>query len=904
VAEPERLPFAQQLRELRRGALLSQPELYRASGVPIRTINDLERDLHSPRGATVRKLADALGLAGAARARFEEAARDRHEMRVRAAAYDGTSGAAVQRHQPYREPATRTLPRSIASFIGRTAELRYLVDAANDAGGQVGVYTIEGMAGVGKTTLAVRAAHQLASRFPDGQLFLDLHGYTPGVKSLTPDTALRSLLRSLGIPHQAIPRALQDAAALYRSRLADKKMLLVLDNVASTTQVEPLLPGTAGCLAIVTSRTELRGLDGVHVVHLDVPSAQEAIELFRTVAGPERFRADDPQVAEIVALCECLPLAVQIVAARVRRRQAVLLSEILNELRGERDRLSYLEDEDRNVTAVFQVSFRHLHGKELQQIFERLGLIPGPDFDVGAAASLISADARTTRRYLESLLRHNLLIQHAAGRYRFHDLVRVYARTRNYPTRRDGGQMPDEANSYTHIREESVNALGKLLDFYVYAAQAADQCLERRVPKPDQPAAVAAPRTVPLLDTADRGKAWISAELANLEAAAQYAARFSPARAVALSSALAQYLSANGPWPVALAIHQRALDASRRLRDQSGQARTLIHLGSIQRRSGNLRQAEDYLQQALDIYRGLTDCQGQAAALMEIGVVRRLNGSAGQAAADLTSALTLYKQQHNLLGQAATLAEIGAARRQEGQFPEAAVSLIEALGLFRELSSRPGEAAALAYLGSLQLTTSELESAEKSLTAALDLNRDLDDPIGQANNLMLLGVVFRHAGEFGRAEGSLSNAMRIYVKLGDQRGQAGVLCFLGTLHMLTTRYDRARQYLQQALDLFEELNDRGGMAETLNHYAALTLAIGLPQEARAQSERARNLAGEIRSRKDEADALNGIGSACLAEAKFREALHYFREALDLYTELHCYADADAVRAILTDLEAK
>jgi tetratricopeptide (TPR) repeat protein/transcriptional regulator with XRE-family HTH domain len=901
VAEPQRGLFARQLRQLRQDKLMSQRDLAGASGVPFRTINDLERDLHAPRAATVSKLADALGLAGTARASFTEAAKDRHETGNRNAA-DGDSGrSGEQTRGTGRRAATRTLPRGIASFTGRAAELRQLVDAASAVDDEVAVFAVEGMAGIGKTCLAVRAAHQLARRFPDGQLFLDLHGYTPGVGSFSPEAALRSLLRMLGIPHQAIPRALEDAAALYRSLLADTRTLLVLDNASSTAQVAPLLPGTAGCLVIITSRTELRGLDGVRALHLDAPPEQDAIDLFCAAAGPGRAEPGDPQVAEIVALCEYLPLAVQIVAARVSRRLALPLGDILTELRGERDRLSYLEDTDRNVTAVFQLSFRNLPGPDQQIMFQRLGLIPGPDFDVGAAASLIGADARTTRQHLESLLGHNLLIQHAAGRYRFHDLVRVYARTLNYPAGQRRVQAPGDSAGGARLPDEAADVLGRLLDFYVAAAQAADQCLERRIPPLPQPAVVTRPRALPLLDTAARGKTWISAELANLDAAAQYAVRFFPARAVALSSALAQYLSAYGPWPLALALHQGALDAARRLRDAHGQARALAQMGSVQRRSGDLGSAEDALEQALDLYRGLTDPLGQAAALLEIGVVRRLNGSITQATQDLEQALERYGQQDAALGRAATLAEIGAAQRQEGQFAAAQDSLGQALRLYRELSSRPGEAAVLGYLGSLQLTTGELKSAERSLTSALKLNRDLDEPIGQANNLLLLGIAYRDSGKPAQAKKSLDDAMIIYGKLGDRRGRAGAQAMLGSLHLLTGHHEQADQYLTQALELFQELNDRGGAAETLNHSGALALAVGSPGEARARYEQARKLAREIGSLKDEADALEGIGSGWLADAEPGQSVPYLREALDLYTKLGCHADAGRVRATLEGL---
>ena len=249
------------------------------------------------------------------------------------------------------------LPRDIESFTGRQAELDRLTAAAagfRGSGGVVRVFAVEGMGGIGKTALALRAAHQVAGWFPDGQLFIDLQGYTPGVRPVAPEDALRSLLFALGVAREQIPEGLAERAALYRGRLAETRTLVILDNAESLAQVEPLLPGTGGCLVLVTSRRALPGLDS-QVMALDTLPPDEAAELFRAAAGPDRIAADDPQVAEIVELCGYLPLAIRVLAARLARRRALTAGDVLAELRTEHRRLGNLADDDRSVAAAFEL---------------------------------------------------------------------------------------------------------------------------------------------------------------------------------------------------------------------------------------------------------------------------------------------------------------------------------------------------------------------------------------------------------------------------------------------------------------------------------------------------------------------------------------------------------------------
>ncbi len=467
--------LGQFLREIRERQGLTIEDVAIASDVSITTISTLERGITSrPHRATVRKLALALGLAGDELAGFEAATRrgrarsaSNSERNVRDVADAAISRAS--RLAAAQGMATRALPHPTRAFTGREEELAELVGSLSDAD-RAGIYIIRGMPGVGKTSLAVQAAHQVARHFSDGQFFVDLQGHTRGLRPLRPEEALRSMLHNcLGMPNEVIPRKLNDRAAVYRSLLAGTRTLILLDSAVSSAQVRPLLPGDHECAVIVTSREYLRALDDAEPLDLGTLPDDQAIVLLRKTAGPHRLPADDPDLGRIVQLCGNLPLAIRIVAALMRDRPLFTPSDVLELLSDERERLAHLQSEDLSVRAAFDVSYRRLPEAE-QRMFRWFGLIPGLDFDAHTAASLVGGDAW---RLVESLLDHNLLIQQARGRYRLHDLVRAYARSL--------------------VRHEDAEVSGRLLDFYLHAAQAADVHLERRSPKPNDVRPVSAP---------------------------------------------------------------------------------------------------------------------------------------------------------------------------------------------------------------------------------------------------------------------------------------------------------------------------------------------------------------------------------------------------------------------------
>jgi tetratricopeptide (TPR) repeat protein len=784
----------------------------------------------------------------------------------------------------------RMLPRSIGMFTGREPELRVLTDAAQHLSktpGVVDVYVIEGMGGVGKTVLALQGAHRIASRFPDGQLFIDLQGYTADVRSVAPEEALGTLLGMLGWPAESIPPNLPERAALYRGQLAGTRTLIVLDNAASLDQVEPLIPGEAGCLVIVTCRRAL-GLNGARPVPLGMPPQGKAVDIFRAAAGPGRVASDDPNVAGIVALCECLPLALVILATRLVRRPALSTAEILAELREEHRRLARLADTDRNVTAVLELSYRHLP-EQGQRMFESLGLIPGPDFGIDAVTTLFAdADTAAIRSGLDSLLDHNLLIQQLHGRYRFHDLVRVFARMKSAAVGQDG--------------------LDRLMDFYLYWAQAADSQLDKRIPPVSPRLPVPVPRADPGLVTAARAREWLRIELPSLEAALREAeATGRHAHAVALSQAIAEHLRANGPWEMARGLHELALEAATQAGDSAGRAAVLIHTGVIERQTGKLVDAVGTLSRVAAANRqGAESGAGEnrlalAGALVELGLTLRLTAEYDQAEKALTHAHEIYSEDENLLGQAAALRELGAVQRQASRFDVAERSLITARGLYEQVGNRYGQASTLSYLGGVRLAVKAYEPACEALNEAQEIYTDLDDQIGQVNCLLYLGKAHSDFGALEAAEQVLTTAKEISERLGDRRNLANASAFLGDVQRMTGNHRLAEQFLTEALRVFEEIGDLGGMAETMNYYAALALASRSVREASHRYVKALRLARKIESPRDQADALEGIANCRLAEGLVASARRHYEKARALYESMHSPTDETRIRVALEEI---
>jgi tetratricopeptide (TPR) repeat protein len=752
----------------------------------------------------------------------------------------------------------RTLPRDTAAFTGRTGELDWLAAAVCEttAGGVVSIHAVDGMAGVGKTAFAVHAAHQLAVRYPDGQIFLRLHAHTPGQRPVNPADALATLLLSIGVAPQQIPPGLEARSACWRGHLAGKKVLVVLDDAAGSEQVRPLLPGSASCLVLVTSRRRLTSLEEAAPISLGTLPPDEAAGLFVRLAGRPGLQPADAAVAEVTELCGWLPLAVRLMAAGLRHHPARTVTDLAAELTTARDRLAALQAEEVSVAAAFDLSYQDLNAGQ-QRLFRRLGLHPGVDFDAYAAAALDDTDLPAAGRRLDELYDHNLINEPARGRYRLHDLLREYVRTR---------VAADDAG-------DNRATISRLLDYYRHTAVAAGRHTAWRhsisSPSPPPPE----PACAPEMHTEEEAIVWLTAERANLYACVSYGtAAGHLVHAIQTAVAISGFLHIQGHWNEASTLGQIALTAARTADDRPGQARALTQLGIVQELTGDYSAAAASLAEALQLFGDLDDRQGQACALHDLGVVQRRTGDCMAATVSLTQALQLSRDLGDQRGQAWALRDLGVVQRRTGHYPAATASLAQALQLSRDLGDRRGQAWALHDLGVVQQLTGDYPAATAGLTQALQLFSDLGERRGQAWALNHLGVVRQLTGDYPAATASLTQALQLSRDLGDRQGHAWALNHLGVVRQLTGDYPAATAGMTQALKLFSDLGDRYGQADASIHLGELLLLSMTHREARGYFDQALSIARDINMPVEEARALEGIRRCHIQEGNPRQSV--------------------------------
>jgi tetratricopeptide (TPR) repeat protein/transcriptional regulator with XRE-family HTH domain len=830
VAEEPALSFAGLLRQLRDEARLTQEELAEAASLSPRSVSDLERGIsRTARKDTALLLADALSLAGLVRELFVAAARGKapaaEVLAARRGAVPGTFAAA----------ATRALPRDIASFTGRQAELCQLMEtlaAAAAGGGVVGIHAIDGMAGIGKTTFAVHAAHRLAGSFPDGQFFLPLHAHTPGQWPVDPADALGSLLLTAGLAAQLIPPGLEARAGRWRDHLAGKKILLLLDDAAGHEQVRPLLPGTAGSLVLITSRRRLAALADAAVISLDTLPPGEAATLLTRLAAQPGISAGDAAVRKLTRLCGYLPLAIGMLASQLRHHPAWTAASLAASLAAARDRLALMRAENLSVAAAFDLSYQELTPGQ-QRLFRRLGLHPGPDIDARAAAALDGTTLDAARRGLEGLYDQHLLGEPTPGRYQLHDLLREHAR----------------ALAAAGDHAESAAATSRLLDYYLHTAAVAGRHFASwagyRRPPPSQP-----PAEAPDLSTIEQAAAWLETERPNLHAAADHAAAAGRhLHAVQIPAAISGFLLAHGHVDQHGALHRTAVAAAR----QAG------------------------------------DLPGEAGALGELGLRAWLTGDHPAAAASLTRALALYRDTGDLPGQGYVLNQLGIVQKLTGDYPAAAASHQQALALARSTSDRLAEADALNNLGRVQQLAGDYPASTAAQRQALALFRETGDRLGQAVALNDLGVVQQETRDYPAAAASQQQALQLFCDLGNQFGQAVALNELGVVQQLTGHHQAAAASHQQALELYSDLGIRRGQAEALNGLGELSSRTSATQQARERHTQALAIARDVGLPLEEARALEGIGHSNLQDGNTGQGAAHLQQAHTIYQRIRAPA---------------
>jgi tetratricopeptide (TPR) repeat protein len=783
----------------------------------------------------------------------------------------------------------RQLPREASRFTGRAAELEQLLELVPDPGqaAAVVISAIDGMAGIGKTALAVHAAHRMVDRFPDGQLFIDLHGYTQGLAPIEPAEALDRLLRDLGVPGTQIPAGLDARAALYRTRLADQQMLIVLDNAATETQVAPLLPGTTGCLVLVTSRRRLAGLDHTHTVSLDTLPLPDAITLLAKTAGEDRLAGQPSElVAELVELCGRLPLAIRIAAARLRSHPTWQVSHLVERLRDQQHRLGELEAGQRSVTAALDLSYQHLSVDE-QQAYRLLGRHPGPDFDTHATAALLDSTLLHAGRVLDQLLEAHLLQEPTPGRYRFHDLTRAHA-----------------AHTAAPARDA---ALGRLLDYYRHTAAAA---MDTAYPyeREHRPRVPPAHTPGPELPDPAAALAWLDTELPNLLAAARSAIEHGrPGHLLHLSTILHRHLRTRGRYHDAETLHQQALATASIAGDQAGQLAALDSLGDINWRRGRYGQAADHFEQALQAARTTGNHPSELDALTGLGHIHLIQGRYAQAANHYGQVLRIARTTGHRPAELNALTGLAWVDLRQVRYAQAADHLKQALRIARTTGHRPAELNALTGLGGVDLRQGRYAQAADHYGQALQIARDIGNRPGELSPLNGLGRIHRLQGRYAQAANHYGQAFQIARDTGNRPGELDSLTGLSRLYLRQGRYAQASDHYQQLLDLAQEGGDRNYEFEAWQGMGRLSHTTGHPDAAIAHHERALTLASELSQPDDQARAHDGLAHAHHALHQHDQARQHWQHALNLLTDLGIDHTTDeetttaAIRAHLTAL---
>lgn len=709
------------------------------------------------------------------------------------------------------------LPPELGTPIGRERELRDLLafaghvdDARGDDAAARSIDTegrtsgtglliaVDGMAGIGKTTLIVHLAHRLAPGYPDGRLFLDLHGFTRNMPPTSPATALDRLLRSVGVPAEEIPRDLDERAALWRTCTADRRYLILLDNAADEDQVRPLLCASPASLTLITSRRRLSGLDNAHLVSLDVLSEDAAIAMFRSLAGREH--GEDANIAEVVRRCGRLPLAVRLLATRLRTRPAWTVGDLVRRLDEPGRRLSELGTGERGVAAAFGLSYEQLDDYQ-RRIYRLLGLFPGADFDAHAAAALADVGVDKVESALEAMVDAHLLSSRVYGRYHFHDLLRAHA---------------CDLAERTDPEGERSAALSRLLDHYLATAA---EAVRRYIPgDPLTSTAGSSQGDAALFANRAQAGRWLDAERGNLVAMAAHAAergKLEPLRA--LSSCLFRYLSDGAHLNDAVTVHAAFLRVARENGARHDEAKALWRLGETYYRSNRHDLALDHLDRALSLLETWSVDEQErrtdlAYALAARGSVLEDVGRFAEARDCLAKSADLHRRSGDRAGEARLLCAVSELDRIFGRFDLAADKARRALELAAASGDRMAEAAAYRFLGSAYLGLGRYEEAIDHLRHGLLGYREMGSRPRESLVLVAIGHALRGLGQRGEAGEHYRQALTLAQTIGNRNSEFEARHGLGVALLEDGDHDAALEQLHTALALARELGQEHDQA--------------------------------------------------------------------------------------------
>lgn len=706
-----------------------------------------------------------------------------------------------------------TLPPSLSDFTGRDRELTELlghVRSGSRLGGQCArVVAIDGMGGVGKTSLAVRAAHLLAEQFSDGQLAIDLRGFTPGEVPVPPSAALDTLLRALGTPGDWIPDDLEGRTGMWRSLIADRRMLLLLDNAANAEQIRPLLPYTSGCLVLTTSRARLVDLDGAEWVSIGLLAPEESATLVAESLSPERVSAEPEAAAELAELCGHLPLALRIATARLRNRPRWTIRYLVERLRDQTRRLDELQSGERSVAATLRLSYLAMTEGH-RTAFRVLGQHPGAMFDVHSAAALLGSDAQDAEDILETLLDVHLVQQPDIGLYTFHDLVRSFAQ--------DLGESAVE-------QEDQAAAVERLLTYYLTTTDAACEVLfPGRTPRPSGLAPYQGER--PVLQDPDQATAWFAREHSGLLAAAALAERRGHDRhVVALTRNLNFLLHARGQFDALWDLGHLAVSAARRLGDAALLCVALSNLGSACWKLGRFEEGLRIAVEGRDTAKLLGDRYTEAHGESTIGLLLSELGRYREALPLLERAITLAGELGVPRTEAESLTTLSTLYERWGRYPEAAVAARRAIEASRGIGYRGNEIMALTDMAFAHVGIGEYVPAHDMLKRAQHLCNETTDPGDVGLVLALTAKVAHHLGHEAQARECAERGL-LLASRGTPVRLARVENLVGGIHLEWQEYAVARKLYAHAHTMAAAMHYRPEEASALLGLARVAEALG------------------------------------------------------------------------------
>jgi DNA-binding SARP family transcriptional activator/tetratricopeptide (TPR) repeat protein len=772
-------------------------------------------------------------------------------------------------HQPEgsRERQRNTLPADIRDFVGRTEEM-WLLTQKTESETSPMLWVIEGMGGVGKTSLAVHAGHAMAERYPDAQIYLPFRAHDQLRKALDPADALRDLLIMLGVPSKRVPDTLGARTELWRTELAARQALVIFDDVTGPDQVMSLLPEAGDCLIIVTSRRRHPRWSGARSLTLRVLPEDDAVALFTQIAGHAAER-DPDHVARLARLCGCLPLAIRLAASRLRSGSASSLPDLIDELDERSVRHSQAGEVGYGVKAAFELSYRQLVPSE-QRLFRYLGICPCLNISPYSAAVLSESTVVEAEAALECLSSHHLLERKSREQYGFHDLIRAFAAARF-------------ANEDTQL--ELRNAFGRLADYYMCTVRHANEVLRAHQRQASSEAS-AESQLMPFIDKPNAVEAWLESEWGNALRIAQYCAGHEwKRRSADLIHELGEFLETSGHWDEALKGHVMALRACRDLDDLPGVARAAFELSLTSLRTGHIEEALQYATEAATAFGTLRDRRGQAAALDRVGVIHRNAARFREALAHHQEALGIYREVHDPQGLARTLGHAGTALGSLGRLPEQMNCLSEALSIYNQSGDLRGQAITLNNIGAVQHDQGYHRDAMRSYCASREIFRK----IGGRQSLALLehniGRLHEYKGDHETAIAVYREVHATYRSIGDLQHQAYALNDIGSVYQRIDRLDEALAHHERAASVAEAAGDRYtyvtalcGVAEAHFGSDRLSAALGSYQQAA-------RIAGEIESLYLKATALNGTAEILLRTQGPEAARICLREAHDIFAQL-------------------